>query len=119
MLYTARSVTCSVTAHAAAATGTTAATNSHVTTDTVTASVAVHCVYHYQIGTFRYMSPERLRGEDYGPAADIWSLGLVLLELATRQVYSILYITITCHRIIQRNDKHTSCDRTLQWRAMY
>jgi serine/threonine protein kinase len=41
-----------------------------------------------QIGTFRYMSPERLKGEDYGPAADIWSLGLVLLELATRQVHA-------------------------------
>ncbi|CAM9257804.1 unnamed protein product [Chrysoparadoxa australica] len=38
------------------------------------------------VGTFRYMSPERLRGDMYGAAADIWSLGLVLLELATRRV---------------------------------
>jgi serine/threonine protein kinase len=43
------------------------------------------------------MSPERLRGEDYGPAADIWSLGLVLLELATRQVQ-----TTQC-TLLQRN----------------
>jgi serine/threonine protein kinase len=38
------------------------------------------------VGTFRYMSPERLIGEEYGSAADVWSLGLVLLELATGQV---------------------------------
>ncbi|KAG5177228.1 kinase-like domain-containing protein [Tribonema minus] len=38
------------------------------------------------VGTFRYMSPERLRGDEYGAAADVWSLGLVILELATGQV---------------------------------
>ena len=28
------------------------------------------------------MSPERLQGEPYGPAADVWSLGLTLATLA-------------------------------------
>eukprot|EP00611_Tribonema_gayanum_P008663 TRINITY_DN18254_c0_g1_i2.p1 TRINITY_DN18254_c0_g1~~TRINITY_DN18254_c0_g1_i2.p1 ORF type:complete len:429 (+),score=138.37 TRINITY_DN18254_c0_g1_i2:154-1440(+) len=37
------------------------------------------------VGTFRYMSPERLRGDEYGAAADVWGLGLVILELATQQ----------------------------------
>jgi len=32
------------------------------------------------IGTTRYMSPERLRGQLYNKQADIWSIGLILLE---------------------------------------
>ena len=34
------------------------------------------------VGTLRYMSPERARGqrEPYGPPADVWGLGLCLLE---------------------------------------
>lgn len=32
------------------------------------------------IGTTRYMSPERLHGQPYNKQADIWSLGLILLE---------------------------------------
>jgi len=34
------------------------------------------------IGTWRYMSPERLKGKPYGTPSDVWSLGLVLLECA-------------------------------------
>lgn len=33
------------------------------------------------IGTTRYMSPERLRGGTYKRSSDVWSVGLVLLEL--------------------------------------
>jgi len=35
------------------------------------------------VGTTCYMSPERLTGEPYSYSSDIWSLGLILLELAT------------------------------------
>ncbi|XP_022154775.1 mitogen-activated protein kinase kinase 2-like isoform X2 [Momordica charantia] len=37
------------------------------------------------VGTFPYMSPERISGEKYDNRSDIWSLGLVLLECATGQ----------------------------------
>src|SRR5690606_16140544 len=33
-------------------------------------------------GTLRYMSPEQIRGEKLTPATDIFSLGMVLSELA-------------------------------------
>ncbi|KAJ1289401.1 hypothetical protein BS78_02G161600 [Paspalum vaginatum] len=35
------------------------------------------------VGTITYMSPERIRNENYSYAADIWSLGLTMLECAT------------------------------------
>jgi serine/threonine protein kinase len=35
------------------------------------------------LGTPNYLSPEQVRGSDVGPAADIYSLGLVLLECLT------------------------------------
>ncbi|MCG8922714.1 serine/threonine-protein kinase [Lentzea sp. CC55] len=35
------------------------------------------------VGTAGYLSPEQVRGGDVGPAADIYSLGLVLLECLT------------------------------------
>ena len=37
------------------------------------------------MGTATYLSPEQARGEPAGPASDIYSLALVLLELATGQ----------------------------------
>ncbi|KAL3826308.1 hypothetical protein ACHAXA_004626 [Cyclostephanos tholiformis] len=33
------------------------------------------------VGTTRYMSPERLRGETYTRSSDVWSVGLLLLEV--------------------------------------
>ena len=35
------------------------------------------------VGTTCYMSPERLRAEAYSYSSDIWSFGLILLELAS------------------------------------
>lgn len=35
------------------------------------------------VGTLSYMSPERIQGHQYGYPSDIWSLGLVILELAS------------------------------------
>jgi len=36
---------------------------------------------HTFIGTTIYMSPERMEGEQYSYAGDIWSLGVILLEM--------------------------------------
>jgi mitogen-activated protein kinase kinase 3 len=35
------------------------------------------------VGTFKYMSPERIRNRPYSYASDIWSFGLVISECAT------------------------------------
>ena len=37
------------------------------------------------VGTFKYMSPERIKNDPYSYMSDIWSLGLVLQECATGQ----------------------------------
>jgi hypothetical protein len=36
-----------------------------------------------RLGTVAYLSPEQVRGTDVGPASDVYSLGLVLLECLT------------------------------------
>jgi eukaryotic-like serine/threonine-protein kinase len=37
------------------------------------------------MGTFRYMSPEQIRGKDVGPQSDLYSLGCVMFEMLTGQ----------------------------------
>jgi mitogen-activated protein kinase kinase 1 len=44
-------------------------------------------------GTTTYMSPERLRGDDYSFSADIWSLGLTLVEAALGRYPLVPYTT--------------------------
>jgi mitogen-activated protein kinase kinase 3 len=39
-------------------------------------------VWETFVGTFTYMSPERLNCENYSYPADIWSLGMTILSLA-------------------------------------
>jgi len=38
-------------------------------------------LHHTVIGTVRYMSPERLHGRPYTRSSDVWSVGLLLLEI--------------------------------------
>lgn len=45
--------------------------------------VATLALASTSIGTVTYMSPERCMGEDYSLASDIWSVGMVVYELAT------------------------------------
>jgi eukaryotic-like serine/threonine-protein kinase len=37
------------------------------------------------VGTAAYMAPEQLRGDDSGPAGDLWALGVVLYQMLTGQ----------------------------------
>ncbi|KAI8468611.1 MAG: kinase-like domain-containing protein [Monoraphidium minutum] len=47
-----------------------------------------------ETGTYLYMAPEVMRHEAYGGAADVWSFGVMLAELATTQLpYSHAFLT--------------------------
>ena len=48
------------------------------------------------VGTFKYMSPERIENKKYDYAADIWRLGIVLMECATGT-----YPFAECHSYIE------------------
>ena len=37
------------------------------------------------VGSFRYMSPERLIGDKYDSSGDIWSLGIMMIQLWTKK----------------------------------
>lgn len=37
------------------------------------------------VGTFKYMSVERLMGTEYNASSDVWSVGIMLLELWTKE----------------------------------
>jgi serine/threonine protein kinase len=37
------------------------------------------------VGSFRYMSPERLLGDHYDTSGDIWSVGIMMLQLWTKK----------------------------------
>lgn len=37
------------------------------------------------VGTFRFMSPERLLGDGYDFSGDIWSVGVMMMELWTKR----------------------------------
>jgi serine/threonine protein kinase len=44
---------------------------------------ATHQLCQTFLGTKAYMSPERFEGLNYNNKSDIWSLGLIIIEMAT------------------------------------
>ncbi|CAD8120564.1 unnamed protein product [Paramecium sonneborni] len=54
------------------------------------------------VGTLMYMSPERTEGKNYSYASDIWSLGLIIYELATgKHPYAFSNKSMTYIQMIQ------------------
>jgi hypothetical protein len=48
------------------------------------------------LGTLRYLAPEQAEGRDTGPAADVYSLGVVLDELLTEKPRSVRRLLDRC-----------------------
>mmetsp|Transcript_18518 Transcript_18518/g.31006 ORF Transcript_18518/g.31006 Transcript_18518/m.31006 type:complete len:549 (-) Transcript_18518:56-1702(-) len=57
------------------------------------------------VGSYRYMSPERLKGEKYDAAGDIWSVGITLIELWSK-AYPFLHVADTPISLLGELDKN-------------
>jgi hypothetical protein len=54
------------------------------------------------LGTVAYMAPEQLENQQVGPSADVWSLGMVLLECLTgRRLYTGTPSEVIARRLAQ------------------
>jgi len=65
------------------------------------------------VGTTRYMSPERLRGQEYSTSSDLWSLGLVLFECVSgtnpfADICSPIELIQTIEELCEKNEKEVS-----------
>ncbi len=70
------------------------------------------------LGTVVYMAPEQLEGHQVGPSADIWSLGIVLLECLTgRRVYEGSPSEIVARRLAGPVPLPT--DLPVQWKLLF
>lgn len=66
----------------------------------------------YPAGTLRYLSPEQANGEPAGPASDVFSLGLVLHELAHgSHAFPADSPFETVHKILQGKPERLEADR--------
>ena len=62
-----------------------------------------------QVGTFNYMAPEILKGENYNNKVDIWALGCVIYELCTlNYCFESPGIFNLCNKII--SEEHEKID---------
>lgn len=73
---------------------------------------------HTLVGTFYYMSPERISGHGYDFSSDIWSVGCVLYELIT--LYSPFDITNAPPEALTPSPQHSPMNNNnnpynLQW----
>jgi len=76
------------------------------------------------VGTAAYMAPERLHGQNYSTASDVWSLGMIIFECATgdhpyrhaRSYYDLaMALSPGCHA--PRLDGVLFAPRLCQWVA--
>ena len=72
---------------------------------------------HLTVGTAAYLAPEQLYGSDVGPAADVYALGLVLLESLTG---SKAFVGTQAETLAQRASSAPQIPNFLdgQWRSL-